>query len=1003
MIGKILKGRPHVARSACVKGEDDVGTVLRLLATLFAERVLVDLGPVYGDATRARGQQASDDDHEGAATPPVVVLTGGERPQPRLPPRPAPTRPRQHIGAPDARAPVPVRVSHTGASNVPGPVGDSLVGSMAEASGARAQAHEAFLRFSRTAVAGMGDVLAFQAQLVDTLGVPDAPATRVPVVSRPAYDRDMCMEFAVGSAAKVLGSEFAALDRYPVRVRLPDEPLMLVDRILAVEGVKGAMTAGRVVTELDVRSGAWYLDGHRAPVCITVEGGQADLFLCSYLGIDLALQGTRAYRLLDATVTFHRGLPQSGEVVRYDIHIDRFVRQGETYLFFFRFEGTVGGRLVVSMEDGCAGFFTEQETAESGGIVLAPEERDQQSVVKVQRRTTGRQTSGRQEHIWQALVPMAVDSYDARQLAALRDGDLAGCFGPLFNGLDLNDPVRIPGGRMHLFDRVVELDLTGGRCGLGLTRAEADIRGDEWFLTCHFVDDMVMPGTLMYECCVHTLRVLLMRMGWVTERTGVCYEPVPGVSSTLRCRGPVTSATRLVTYEVQIKEIGYKPEPYAVADGLVYADGQRIVQFTDMSLKMTGATREQIEATWRRARTIPPSPTPIGAALVPAEARPALYGTDHILAFAVGRPSEAFGEPYCVFDADRRIARLPGPPYTFLDRITDIHAEAWHLEPGGWIEAQYDVPRDGWYFRANRQQSMPFAIVLEIALQPCGWLAAYLGSALHSRDDLSFRNLGGRATLYEELFGDAGTLTMRVRMTKVSEAAGMIVQSFDIQIWRAGRIVYDGDTQFGFFSVAALAQQVGIRDAADRLYVPEADEARRGRRVALETLAPLTPDDGARAHLDGALLPARALRMIDEIALYVPDGGPNGLGFIRGVKEVDSHEWFFAAHFYQDPVCPGSLGLESFLQLLKVVALDRWGERLRHTHRFEPMLIGREHTWVYRGQIVPSNRRVEVEVVVTEIQDGPTPTVVGNGFLKVDGIPIYEMKDFGVRLVDDMG
>jgi 3-hydroxymyristoyl/3-hydroxydecanoyl-(acyl carrier protein) dehydratase len=249
------------------------------------------------------------------------------------------------------------------------------------------------------------------------------------------------------------------------------------------------------------------------------------------------------------------------------------------------------------------------------------------------------------------------------------------------------------------------------------------------------------------------------------------------------------------------------------------------------------------------------------------------------------------------------------------------------------------------------------------------------------------------------VFRDAGTLTVRVRITSVSEAGGMIVQSFDAQIWRAGRIVYDGETQFGFFSAAALAEQVGIRDASDRLYEPDADEARRGRPVVLETLAPLTPDDTGLALSSGeAALPARALRMIDEIELFVPDGGPRGLGFIRGVKHVDPREWFFAAHFYQDPVCPGSLGLESFVQLLKVVALERWGERLRQTHRFE-ILVGREHTWVYRGQIIPSNRRVEVEVVVTEMQDGPTPTVVGCGFLKVDGIPIYEMKDFGVRLV----
>ncbi len=137
------------------------------------------------------------------------------------------------------------------------------------------------------------------------------------------------MEFAIGSIAKVLGPEFAEVDTYPVRVRLPDEPLMLVDRILSIEGEKCSLTSGMIVTEHDVLPGDWYLDGDRCPASITVESGQADLFLSGYLGIDLAVQGRRAYRLLDATVTFHGGLPQPGDVIRYEIKIERFVRQGE--------------------------------------------------------------------------------------------------------------------------------------------------------------------------------------------------------------------------------------------------------------------------------------------------------------------------------------------------------------------------------------------------------------------------------------------------------------------------------------------------------------------------------------------------------------------------------------------------------------------------------------------------------------------------------------------------
>src|SRR5260221_338378 len=145
-----------------------------------------------------------------------------------------------------------------------------------------------------------------------------------------------------------------------------------------------------------------------------------------------------------------------------------------------------------------------------------------------------------------------------------RCGDLAGCFGPEFGNLVLREPLGLPIGRMRLVDRVLHLDPNGGRFGIGLIRAEHDICPDAWFLTCHFIDDQVMPGTLMYECCLHTLRIFLLRLGWVGERGAVAWEPVPGVASRLKCRGQVTAATRLVTYEVTLKERGYRPEPQVI-------------------------------------------------------------------------------------------------------------------------------------------------------------------------------------------------------------------------------------------------------------------------------------------------------------------------------------------------------------------------------------------------------------------------------------------------------
>jgi 3-hydroxymyristoyl/3-hydroxydecanoyl-(acyl carrier protein) dehydratase len=362
-----------------------------------------------------------------------------------------------------------------------------------------------------------------------------------------------------------------------------------------------------------------------------------------------------------------------------------------------------------------------------------------------------------------------------------------------------------------------------------------------------------------------------------------------------------------------------------------------------------------------------------------AAAAPPLFDHSRILAFAVGKPSDAFGDRYRIFDSERVIARLPGPPYQFLDRITRIEGcEPWVMKAGGTATAEYDVPPGAWYFAAERAPVMPFAVLLEVALQPCGWLAAYVGSALASDTDLSFRNLGGKATLFEPVGPDAGTLVTTVKMTRVSQSGGMIIQHYDMAVRTAdGRPVYEGDTDFGFFTKAALSQQVGLREV--KIYEPTADEIARGERFAYPS---------------GAPFPDVELRMVDAIDLFVPDGGPYGQGFIRGTKEVDPSEWFFKAHFYQDPVCPGSLGLESFVQLLKVVAARRWGAAPGTL--WEATAPGHKHEWVYRGQVVPANRRVTVQAEVRKI-DPLARVVTADGLLLVDGRAIYQMKDFSLR------
>jgi 3-hydroxymyristoyl/3-hydroxydecanoyl-(acyl carrier protein) dehydratase len=556
-------------------------------------------------------------------------------------------------------------------------------------------------------------------------------------------------------------------------------------------------------------------------------------------------------------------------------------------------------------------------------------------------------------------------------------------------------------------DRVLSLDPTGGRFGLGQIVGEADIHPDDWFLTCHFVDDQVMPGTLMYECCLHTLRIYLLRMGWVGEAAEIAYEPIPEIAGQLKCRGQVTGSTKKVQYEVTLKEIGYEADgtPYAVADALMSGDGRAIVQMTNMSVRLSGVSRERVEGVWegkalRHKGTealragegmVTSAPAPLSA-LVPqclsAFSRPVLFDEASIRAFAVGNPSEAFGERYRMFDVGekRKIARLPGPPFQFLDRVVRIEGcEPWVMKAGGTIEAEYDVPADAWYFAANQQDEqgrgeMPFAVLLEIALQPCGWFAAYLGSALVSDVDMRFRNLGGSAAQLRAVLPEVGTLTTTIKMTSVSNSGGMVIQHYDMAVRCAAGEVYRGNTYFGFFSKEALATQIGIRDAAR--YEPTAKERAEAEAFAYPVERPF---------------PNRQMRMVDRVEMFVESGGPRGLGFIRGSTTVEASAWFFQAHFFEDPVWPGSLGVESFLQLLKVVAFRRWGAE---GMGFEAELgegEGGKHSWSYRGQIVPADRQVTVEAVVTEIDDARR-LIRAEGFLVVDGRVIYQMKDFAIRM-----
>ena len=126
-------------------------------------------------------------------------------------------------------------------------------------------------------------------------------------------------------------------------------------------------------------------------------------------------------------------------------------------------------------------------------------------------------------------------------------------------------------------------------------------------------------------------------------------------------------------------------------------------------------------------------------------------------------------------------------------------------------------------------------------------------------------------------------------------------------------------------------------------------------------------------------------------------GGRAGLGLAVGEHDVDPTAWFFKAHFFQDPVQPGSLGIHMLVELLTVLALESEKRHGREPRVAEALAPDTPTVWSYRSQVLPENRTVSLIVEVTAVRESAAGRrYVGAGSLFVDGLKIYSAKDLSV-------
>ena len=161
---------------------------------------------------------------------------------------------------------------------------------------------------------------------------------------------------------------------------------------------------------------------------------------------------------------------------------------------------------------------------------------------------------------------MKKNSFSYERLIDCANGDLFG-----------EGNAQLPSPPMLMFDRITNINETGGIFQKGEIVAELDIKPELWFFDCHFKGDPVMPGCLGLDAMWQLVGFYL---GWLEQ---------PGKGRALgvgevKFTGQVLDTVKKVTYHISIKRLILRKLILGVADGVLKADGEPIYEAKDMKV-----------------------------------------------------------------------------------------------------------------------------------------------------------------------------------------------------------------------------------------------------------------------------------------------------------------------------------------------------------------------------------------------------------------------------------
>ena len=195
----------------------------------------------------------------------------------------------------------------------------------------------------------------------------------------------------------------------------------------------------------------------------------------------------------------------------------------------------------------------------------------------------------------------------------------------------------------------------------------------------------------------------------------------------------------------------------------------------------------------------------------------------NITEFCHGKLTECFDPSFEQFQ-NGRASRMPAWELQLISRILSVSDLAYEKDGTtfkknkGCMISEFDCPVDAWFYRDNSNcKTMPYSILMEIALQTSGFLSAYLGCChLMTTSDPLFRNLDCTANFLNEKIDLRGkTIKNVTHAIACAHLGDQIIHRFKFQLSTIDdegkdEVFYTGETSFGWFLPSTFDVQIGL-------------------------------------------------------------------------------------------------------------------------------------------------------------------------------------------------